>query len=76
MSISPCGLVLQSYLKQKCLFSNIENRRIIQILSGGWQLWEGGRYGEYDRNIMYSCLKMEKQDPLKLFQEWEGAKGE
>jgi hypothetical protein len=33
---------------------------------------------KYSGNIMYSCMKMEKRDLLKLFQEWGrgGNKGE
>jgi hypothetical protein len=29
-------------------------------------VWEA----EYDGNTMYTCMKMEKWDLLKLFQEW------
>jgi hypothetical protein len=36
--------------------------------------WRGNKEkvleGEYGRNIMFSYMKMEKWDPLKLFQEW------
>jgi hypothetical protein len=44
----------------------------------GWYQWEGGVYKERisehecDRNIMYSYMKMEKYDLLKLFKEWGG----
>jgi hypothetical protein len=44
--------------------------------SGSWHQWEGGGYKEgvqecdYGGKIMYSCMKMEKQDLLKVFQEW------
>jgi hypothetical protein len=30
----------------------------------------GYKEGEYGRNIMYSCMKIETQDLLKLFWEW------
>jgi hypothetical protein len=48
----------------------------------GWHEWGGGIRkgvgGEYGGNIVYSCMKMEKQDLLKLLQEWgkRGNKGE
>jgi hypothetical protein len=29
------------YLKQKCLFSKTENRKVKQVLSGVWYQWEG-----------------------------------
>jgi hypothetical protein len=44
----------------------MEDRKVKQIPSGGWFQWEGEGYkervkeGEYDRNIIYSCMKMEK----------------
>jgi hypothetical protein len=41
----------------------MENRKVKQVLSGGWHQCEGEEYkekGEYDRNIMYSCMKMNK----------------
>jgi hypothetical protein len=44
----------------------VESRKVKQVLPGGWYQWEGRRYkervkeGEYDGNIMYSCMKMEK----------------
>jgi hypothetical protein len=43
------------------------------VLSGARYQWEGIGYregikeGEYGRNIMYSCMKIEKLDLLKLF---------
>jgi hypothetical protein len=37
---------------------------------GRGRMYGNGEGGEYDRNIMYSCMKMEKRDKLKLFQEW------
>jgi chitinase len=44
----------------------VEDRKVKQVLCGGWHQWEGGGYkdrvkeGEYDGNITYSCMKMEK----------------
>jgi hypothetical protein len=38
---TPCRPILN---RQKCLFSNMENRKIKQILPGGWYHWEGGGY--------------------------------
>jgi hypothetical protein len=32
--------------RQKCLFSKMENRKIKQVLSGGWCQWEGRGYKE------------------------------
>jgi hypothetical protein len=32
--------------KQKCLFSKTENRKVKQVLSGGWYQCEGGGYKE------------------------------
>jgi hypothetical protein len=52
--------------KQKCLFSEMEDRKVKQVLSCGQYQWEGGGYkervkeGEYVENIIYSCMKMEK----------------
>jgi hypothetical protein len=63
----------------------MKNRKVKQILSVDtsgrgsgrcWYQWEGGGYkewvkeGEYGINIMYSYMKMDKWDLLKLFQEW------
>jgi hypothetical protein len=39
----PCIAILT---KQKCLFSKMENRKVKQVLSGGWYQWEGGKYKE------------------------------
>jgi hypothetical protein len=42
------------------------DRKEKQVLSRGWYQWEEGRHmikveeGEYDGNIMCSCVKMEK----------------
>jgi hypothetical protein len=44
----------------------MEDRKVRQILFGGWYQWEGGEYeervceSEYGWNTMYSCMKMEK----------------
>jgi hypothetical protein len=44
----------------------MKNKKVKQALSGSWCQWERGRYrertqeGEYGRNIIYSCVKMEK----------------
>jgi hypothetical protein len=44
---------------------------------GGGMIQGKGVGGEYGRNIMYSCMKMEKWDLLKLLQEWgEGIKND
>jgi hypothetical protein len=42
---------------------------LVPVGVGGYKgrVWEG----EYSGNITYSCMKMEKWDLLKLFQEWE-----
>jgi hypothetical protein len=37
---------------------------------GGEGYKERVEEGEYGTNITYSCMKMEKWDLLKLFQEW------
>jgi hypothetical protein len=37
---------LYSNLKQKCLFSKTEDRKIKQVMSGGWHQWEGEGYKE------------------------------
>jgi hypothetical protein len=45
----------------------MENRKVKQVLSGGWYQWEGGGYkervqeGEYGGNSMYSCMKVENE---------------
>jgi hypothetical protein len=47
-------------------FQKTEVKKVKQVQSGGWYQWEGGEYkervkeGECGRNIMYSCMKMEK----------------
>jgi hypothetical protein len=49
-------------------FQKLENKKVKQVLGGGggWHQWEGQGYkervleGEYGKNIMYSCVKMEK----------------
>jgi chitinase len=44
----------------------MEDRKVKQVLFGGWHQWEEGGHkervkeGEYGRNIMYSCMKMKK----------------
>jgi hypothetical protein len=43
----------------------------VQGRGGEERVWEG----EYGGNTVYTCMKMEKWDLLKLFQEW-GVKGE
>jgi hypothetical protein len=61
--------------EQKCLFLKMENRKLKQVLPGGWHQWGGRGYketmqeGEYGGNTTYSCMNMEKRDLLKLFQE-------
>jgi hypothetical protein len=58
----------------------MKDKKIKHVLSGDWYQWEGGGYkervkeGEYNGNIMYSCMKMEKQHLLKLFQQGGGIK--
>jgi hypothetical protein len=53
----------------------METRKVKQVLFGGWYQWEGIGYKERlkgakcGENIMYSCMKIEKQDMSKLFQE-------
>jgi chitinase len=32
--------------KQTCLFSKMEDRKVKQVLSGGWHQWERGGYKE------------------------------
>jgi hypothetical protein len=39
-----------------------------------WEYKEKVKKAECSRNIMYSCMKMEKWDLLKLVQEWGGAR--
>jgi hypothetical protein len=44
----------------------MENRKVKQVLSRGWNEWEGGRQkervreAEHSGNSMYLCMKMEK----------------
>jgi hypothetical protein len=44
----------------------MKNRKVKQVLSGGWYQWEWEGYKEKEkeakcnRNITYSCMKMEK----------------
>jgi hypothetical protein len=60
---TPCIAILY---KQKCLFSKTEDGKVKQVPSGSWHQWEGRGYkervqeGECGRNIMYSCMKIEK----------------
>jgi hypothetical protein len=45
----------------------MEGKNVKQVLSGGWYQWEREEYkervweGEYGRNILYPCMKMEKR---------------
>jgi hypothetical protein len=51
----------------------MENRMVKQFLSRSWYQWKGGGYKERVKevecggNFMYSCMKVEKCDMLKLF---------
>jgi hypothetical protein len=36
--------ILYRYLKQKYLFSEMESRKVKQLLSGGWCQWKERRY--------------------------------
>jgi hypothetical protein len=53
-------------LLNKLFFSKTENRKVKQVLSGELVPVGGGGHkervqeGEYGRNVMYSCMKMEK----------------
>jgi hypothetical protein len=52
-------------------FTKMEDREVKEVLSGGWYQWEGadkgkGAGGECSGNVMYSCVKMDKRDLLKL----------
>jgi hypothetical protein len=60
------------------IFKNEQSQVLLalkQVLSGVWHQWEGVGYkerveeGEYGGNI-YSYMKMDKWNLLKLFQEW------
>jgi hypothetical protein len=46
------------------LFSEMEHRKVKQVLSGCWYQREERGYkekdGECNRNIIYSCMKIEK----------------
>jgi hypothetical protein len=64
--------------KQNCLFifKNGDQESKIGPVWGlisvrGEKLKESVKKGECSGTIMYSCMKMEKWDMLKLFQEWE-----
>jgi hypothetical protein len=47
-------------------FKKMEDRKVKQVLSGGWYQWqrgghkERGKESEYHGTLMYSCMKMEK----------------
>jgi hypothetical protein len=47
----------------------MKDKKVNQVLSGGWYQWEGEdiRKGYRRVNIMNSYIKMEKKDLLKLF---------
>jgi hypothetical protein len=66
---------LYSYLKQtKFFFSKSENRKIKQILSGGWHQWEGGGYKKSVKEEIlwkYYALMCEN-GKMRLFQEYKG----
>jgi hypothetical protein len=54
----------------------MENRKVKQVLFGKLVQWEGGGHKKWEEAqcggaIMYVCMKMEKGDLLKLFQERE-----
>jgi hypothetical protein len=44
----------------------MKDRKVKQVLSGGWYQWEEGGYKERRKedkcggNVMYSCVKMEQ----------------
>jgi hypothetical protein len=58
----------------------MRDRKVKQVLSGGWYQWEKEGYeervyeGEYGRNIMCSCMKREKF--WNYSKNWGGRKGE
>jgi hypothetical protein len=43
-------------------FTKSENRRVEQVLSGGWYQWKEGEVweGEFGANTVNTCMKMEK----------------
>jgi hypothetical protein len=49
-------------LNKNISFSKMEDRKVKQVLSGGWYQREGQGYKEGERggDIMYSCMKIEK----------------
>jgi hypothetical protein len=56
------GNSLCSYLKQKCLFRKTEDRKINQVLSGGWPQWEG-------EDIRKGCKRMNMVEYYALMYE-------
>jgi hypothetical protein len=61
---TPCRAILK---KQRCLFPKTENRKVKQVLFGGWYQWEGRGYkervkeAECSGNIMYLCMKVKNE---------------
>jgi hypothetical protein len=47
---TPCVAILS---KKKCLFPKTKDRKLNQILSGGWYQWEGG--GCKEKEIRRGC---------------------
>jgi hypothetical protein len=65
------GNSLYSYLKQKCLFSKAEDRKVKYVVSGAFYQWEWGGYEERCRRvniveILCTRVIMEKLYLLKL----------
>jgi hypothetical protein len=52
----------------------MEDRKVKQVLSGGWYQWERVKEDEYGENIMYSSMKMKKMRPFETFQNGRGNK--
>jgi hypothetical protein len=52
-------------------FFKNRNRKVKQVLSGGWYLWEKKEYKETVKeakcsgNVMYSCMKKGKMRPVE-----------
>jgi hypothetical protein len=65
-SVVSVSFLENAILLLNCFFAFVKNQLIKQVQSRSLHQWERGRYkervqeGEYDGNIIYSYMKMEK----------------